>query len=102
MWRRDGPTFLARSPHILYNRWVGPQSHMYVSPVAGDDVATTISPALNPFRTAVPFCGQTTSNLTGLSPKRVCGSKRVKPAPALRPTAFWPTPSLHFYGYIQK
>ena len=32
---------------------------------------------LNPFRTAVPFWGQTTSSLTGLSPKRDCGSKRV-------------------------
>ena len=32
---------------------------------------------LNPFRTAVPFGGQTTRNLTGLSPKRDCGAKRV-------------------------
>ena len=34
---------------------------------------------VNPFRTAVPFWGQTTWNLTGLSPKRDCGSKRVNP-----------------------
>ena len=33
---------------------------------------------LNPYSTAVPFWGQTTWNLTGLSPKRDCGSKRVK------------------------
>ena len=33
---------------------------------------------LNPFRTAVPFWGQTTWNLNGLSPKPDCGSKRVK------------------------
>ena len=33
---------------------------------------------LNPFITAVPFWGQTTWNLNGLSPKRNCGSKRVK------------------------
>ena len=31
----------------------------------------------NPFRTAVPFWGQTTWNSSGLSPKRDCGSKRV-------------------------
>ena len=31
----------------------------------------------NPFRTAVPFWGQTTKNLTGLSPKRDCSPKRV-------------------------
>ena len=33
----------------------------------------------NPFRTAVPFWGQTTRNLTGSSPKRDCGSKRLDP-----------------------
>ena len=33
---------------------------------------------LNPFRTAVPFWGQTASNLTGLSPKWDCGSEGVK------------------------
>ena len=33
---------------------------------------------LSPSRTAVPFGGQITYNLTGLSPKRDCGSKRVK------------------------
>ena len=33
--------------------------------------------ALNPFRTAVPFGDKTTWNLTGLSPERDCGSKRV-------------------------
>ena len=32
----------------------------------------------NPFRTAVPFWEQITWNLSGLSPKRDCGSKRVK------------------------
>ena len=33
---------------------------------------------VNPFRTPVPFWGQLTYFLTGLSPKRNCGSKRVK------------------------
>ena len=33
---------------------------------------------INPFRAAVPFWGQTTQNSTGVSPKRDCGSKRVK------------------------
>ena len=33
---------------------------------------------LNPFRTAVPFWGQITQKLTGLSPKRDCGSEGVK------------------------
>ena len=32
---------------------------------------------INPFRTAVPFGDKTTLNLTGLSPERDCGSKRV-------------------------
>ena len=32
---------------------------------------------LNPFRTAVLFGDKTTWNLSGLSPKRDCGSKRV-------------------------
>ena len=32
---------------------------------------------LNPFRTAVPFWGQSTWSLTGLSPKWDCGSKGV-------------------------
>ena len=32
----------------------------------------------NPFRTAVPFWGQTTQLLSSSSPKRVCGSKGVK------------------------
>ena len=43
---------------------------------------TTKSPSwttllVNPVRTAVPFCGQTTWNFTGVSPKRGCGPKRV-------------------------
>ena len=33
---------------------------------------------MNPFRAAVPFWGQTTSNLTGLPPERDCASERVK------------------------
>ena len=35
---------------------------------------------VNPFRAAVLFWGQTTRNFSGLSPKRDCGSKRVKVA----------------------
>ena len=35
-------------------------------------------PSHNPFRTAVPFWGQNTWKLTGLSPKRDCSSKRAK------------------------
>ena len=34
--------------------------------------------SFSPFRTAVPFWEQTTLNLTSLSPKRGCGSKRVR------------------------
>ena len=33
------------------------------------------SVTVNPLRTAVPFWGQTTGNLSALSPKRDCGSK---------------------------
>ena len=36
-----------------------------------------LTAALTPFRTAVPFRGQITQNLSGLSPKRDCGSKGV-------------------------
>ena len=32
---------------------------------------------IKPFRTAVPFWGQTTQILSSLSPKRDCGYKRV-------------------------
>ena len=34
-------------------------------------------PVVGPVRTAVPFWGRITYNLTYLSPKRACGSKRV-------------------------
>ena len=40
--------------------------------------ASRLEGGLNPFRTAVPFWGQTTWKLSCLSPKRDCGSKRVK------------------------
>ena len=33
--------------------------------------------AINPFSAAAPFWGQTTSNLSGVSPKRDCSSERV-------------------------
>ena len=39
---------------------------------------TYIPLLFNPFRTTVPFGGQTTRNLTGLPPKRDCSSKGVK------------------------
>ena len=35
---------------------------------------------IDPFRTAVPFRGQITLNLSGLSPKRDCGSEGVNPS----------------------
>ena len=35
-------------------------------------------PGINPFRTAVPFWGQTTQFTSSLPPKRNCGPKRVK------------------------
>ena len=37
--------------------------------------------AINPFRTAVPFWGQTSQISSSLSPKRDCGPKRVKNIP---------------------
>ena len=42
-----------------------------------------ISNRLNPFRTAVPFWGQTTRSLTGLSPERDCGSLKGLKAPMI-------------------
>ena len=41
---------------------------------------------LNPFRTAVPFWGQTTQILSSLPPKRDCGSKRVNPMSSETPS----------------
>ena len=38
----------------------------------------TSSRFIDPFRTAVPFWVQSTWNLTGLYPKRDCGSKNIK------------------------
>ena len=43
----------------------------------------TFSPYVNPFRTAIPFWGQTTLISSSLSPKRDCGSKGVKDYPGL-------------------
>ena len=40
--------------------------------------STSVSAAINPFRTAVPFWGQTSQILSSLSPKRDWGSKGVK------------------------
>ena len=37
----------------------------------------TMCASVNPFRTAVPFWGQTTQSSSSLSPKRDCGPKRV-------------------------
>ena len=42
---------------------------------------------INPFRTAVPFWGQSTWNLSGMSQQRDCGSKRVKPSCFYPPTS---------------
>ena len=41
-------------------------------------VCTTM-PSLNPFRTAVPFWGQTSQISSSFVPKRDCGSKGVNP-----------------------
>ena len=37
---------------------------------------------INPYRAAVPFWGQTTQNLSGVSPKRDCGMKPPRQAHA--------------------
>ena len=57
-----------------------------------DAVCGMIQTVFNPFRTAVPFWGQNTWNLTGLSPKQNCGSKRVKKTGNLWPTSRWSQP----------
>ena len=59
-------------PYIIPNNCLPgfpPQEHEY-NPKKGCHV-------LYPFRTAVPLWGQTSRNLTGLSPKWDNGSKRV-------------------------
>ena len=40
--------------------------------------AKGVKACLDPFKTAVPFGGQSTQNLAGLSPKRDCCSERDK------------------------
>ena len=50
-------------------------------------VTKVLEPYFDPFRTAVPFRGQTTWNLSGLSPKRDCSSERVNPFRTAVP--FW-------------
>ena len=49
---------------------------------------------INPFRTAVPFWGQTCQISSGLSPKRDCGSKGVKAAAGV--------PSTYLPKYMMK
>ena len=44
----------------------------------GNNTGTILAATgINPFRTAFPFWGQNTWNLTDLSPERDCGSERV-------------------------
>ena len=61
-----------------------------------DVLFTSCALILTPFRTAVPFWGQTTWSLSGLSPKRGCGSKKVKPHPSSISTpSVWVCHPLH-------
>ena len=70
--------FFRRTPRGTFAR------HVYI--------ATEQSPhRMNPFRTAVPFWGQTTQISSSLSPKQDCGSEGVK-----IPLA-WPSVCLHTY-----
>ena len=55
---------------------------IYALPMLGGGTKNTgrlleMRVGLTPFRTAAPFWGQSTWNLTGLSPLRDCGFKRV-------------------------
>ena len=51
-----------------------------------DEMFTLLLRGTNPFRTAVPFWGQTTQISTSLPPKRDCGPKRVKGVSTLPPS----------------
>ena len=59
------------------------QKHLHLNSIGGQSTHVQMvemrSPfALNPFRTAVPFWGQTTQISSSLSPKRDCGFEGVK------------------------
>ena len=56
----QGDVKLFSEAHLVGWRESQPRSKIHVLPA---------TPFVNPFRTAVPFWGQTTRNLTGLSPK---------------------------------
>ena len=60
-----------------------------------------VVPPVHPFSTAVPFWGQTTSYLSGLSPKRDCGSKRVK-SPPWRRTHADPPKGAAFISFLLR
>ena len=53
------------------------REHNWPYQTTPSNLAVFYIPFFNPFRTAVPFFGQTAYNLRGLSPKRDCCSKRV-------------------------
>ena len=62
---------------------------LYFLPQRGDPTACCCCswvafPSLNPFRTAVPFWGQTSQNSSIFVPKRDRGSKGVKNAPVVQ------------------
>ena len=64
---------------LATNKCCGRYVRVHYLGVPQDAVTITFWPAqINPFSTAVPFWGHTTQNLTGLSPRRDCNSKRVK------------------------
>ena len=78
---RDSPKGIIPGTRVYLNLLLGPQ------PRFGDKLlrtwavrpknGTAVSP-INPFKAAFPLWGQTTWNLSGLSPKwYYCGSKRV-------------------------
>ena len=70
-WSLNGCTTMALNRMIF--KWV---QHYSLKP---DGLKWVHHNGLNPFSTGVPFWGQTSQIPSGLSPKRACGSKRVKP-----------------------
>ena len=73
----DTPASRPPPSRALYSKF----RHMVYSSIEYPPAPTpggTPGYTINPFRTAVPFWGQTSQSLSSLSPKRDCGPQSVK------------------------
>ena len=75
-----GPTNYGRPSPVVINRWRGRKRFRGTGWEGGYCSSSVCSvEEVNPFRTAVPFWGQTSQISSIFVPKRDCGSKGVNP-----------------------